>query len=114
MTLGLDLEERDKEQADKAQRHGKPKERSVWLERIVRVVTSRRRLLGNTRENCREDAEADCDCQFDGRLENGAGYRLLRLGQGGYDVHIDNIELQIGSDDNNSQGRERKRPIRVA
>ncbi len=48
MTLSLDLEERHEEQADEAHCRGKPKERSVWLVWIVRVVASRRRLLGNT------------------------------------------------------------------
>ena len=88
MALSLDLEERHDEQADEAQGHGKPKERSVRLEWIVRVVASRRRVLGNTCENCREDAETDSNCQFDGCLENGAGYGLLRPGQGGHDVHL--------------------------
>ena len=88
MTLSLDLEERHEEEADEAQCRGEPKERSVWLERIVRVEASRRRFLGNACEDCREDPETDCDCQFDGCLENGAGYGLLRLGQGGYDVHL--------------------------
>lgn len=62
MTLSLDLEERRDEQADEAQCHGKPKERSVRLEWIVRVVASRRRVLGNTCKNCREDAETECNC----------------------------------------------------
>ena len=95
MTLSLDLEERHEEQADEAQCRGKPKERSVWLEWIVRVVASRRRVLGNTRENCREDAETDGNCQFDGCLENGAGYGLLRLGQGGHNVHLGRTKSAI-------------------
>jgi len=70
MTLSLDLEEGHEEQADEAQCCGKPKERSVWLEWIMRVVASRRRVRGNTRENCGEDGETDCDCKFDGGLEN--------------------------------------------
>lgn len=77
MTLSLDLEEWHDEQADEAQWHGKLKERSVRLRSIVRVVASRRRVFGNTCENCREDAETDCNCQFDGCLENGASDGLL-------------------------------------
>jgi len=74
VTLSFDLEKWHKEQADKAQCHGKPKERSVWLVWIVRVVASRRRVLRNTCKYCRENAETDCYCKFDGCLENGAGY----------------------------------------
>ncbi len=88
MALSLDLEERHQEQADEAHRRGEPKKRSVWLIWIVSVVTSRRRVLGNTCKDCRAGAKTDCNCKLDGCLENGAGYRLLRLGQGGHDVHL--------------------------
>jgi hypothetical protein len=88
MTLSLDLKERNEKQADEAHCRGKPKERSVWLVWIMRVVASRRRFLGNTCENRRAGTETDCNCELDGCLENGAGYGLLRLRQGGYDVHL--------------------------
>lgn len=98
MTLGLDLEERNEEQTNKAHRRGKPKKRSVRLVRIVRVVARSRRLLGNTCEDCRTGAEANCHCELDGCLENGAGYGLLRFGQGGHDVHLGHIRSPIRQD----------------
>lgn len=61
----------------------------------MRVVASGRRVLGNTGENGREDAETCCDGQFDGCLEDGADYGLLRLGQRGYDVHLGRIGSAI-------------------
>lgn len=80
MPLSLDLEERHQEQADEAHCRRKPKKRSVRLVCIVRVIASRRRVLGNTCKDCRAGAEADGNCKLDSCLENGAGYGLLRFG----------------------------------
>ena len=88
LTLSLDLKKRHESQADKAHYRGKPKERRVWLEWIVHVIAGRRRFPRNTCENCRGNAKTKCNGKFDGRLEHGAGCGLLRLGQGGYDVHL--------------------------
>lgn len=88
LTLSLNLEKWHEEQADEAQCRGKPKERSVWLECIMHVVARRRGFPRNTCMNCSGNAKTKCDRQFDGRLENGAGYGLLRLGQGGDEIHL--------------------------
>lgn len=79
MPLSLDLEEGHEEQANEAHCRRKPKKPSVRLIWIVRVIASRRRVLGNACKYCRAGAEADCNCKLDGCLENGAGYGLLRL-----------------------------------
>ena len=98
MTLSPDLEEWHKEQAGEAQRHSKPKERSIGLVWILRVVSSRCRVVGNTCKNCCADAETDRSCQLDGCLEKRAGYGLLRLRQSGHDVHLGRIKLAKGQE----------------
>ena len=94
-TLSLDLKERHKQQADKAQCHGKPKERSIRFVRIVCVIPSRCRFVGNTCKNRCADAESNCRRQLNGCLENGARDGLLRLRQRAHDVHLGRIELAI-------------------
>ena len=93
MTLRLNLEERHEEHTNEGTWHGKPKDRSVWLEGIMCVVAGGRRVIGNTCENCCADTEANryrefCDC-----LENRAGGGLLRFGQRGKDIHLGRSEL---------------------
>ena len=132
MTLRLDLEERHEEHADEGTCHGKLEGCSGWLEGIMRVVAGGRRFLGNASENCCADTEANRDREFGDCLKNRTGDGLLRFGQRGEDIHLrysesaklrnqlerfrthfGNIELEIGADDNDGQGRKRECPIRV-
>ena len=83
MTLCLNLEEWHEQHANEGTCHGKPKDRSVWLERVMCVVAGGRRVGGNTGENCCADAEANRDREFCDCLENRAGDGLLRFGQRG-------------------------------
>ena len=88
MTLRLNLEERHEQHANEGTCHGKPKDRSVWLERVMCVVAGGRRVVGNTCENCCADPEANRDRKFCDCLENRAGDGLLRFGQRGKDIHL--------------------------
>lgn len=89
MTLSLEIQERNKQQADETQGHSDPKEGGVRFKGIVCVVAGCCRVLRHAREYRSEDTQADGDSQLDSGLEHRAGDGLLRLGQVADNVHLD-------------------------
>ena len=70
MALSVDLEKRNKQQAQETCCRGETEKYVVRLEWVMRIEAGRRRILGDARKNRCADSQSSRHRQFDDRLKN--------------------------------------------
>ena len=98
MSLSLDPQERNEEDAQKRNTSRKPKHRGVRRSRIMGVVPRRWRTALHRVENRRCDAVADRRTEPGQGLEKGSGDGLAICWHRGQNVHLQKLSTNVRVD----------------